>query len=301
MTRFYIHIGLPRCASTMIETVFLIPEEEGALRLGRSGILPLRRVKDALRAHADEPVWSDAFIDEIRATQIDALDLVSQARGLFVSEEGLTLTYHEETPPPDIDNRARCMLRLAGGFEPHIIMFVRNQVAYIESLYALHVQGGGIKYFLDFVNSLPMGVMDWHAVATSYANVFGRENMTVLPLEKDLYPSGGHSDFLSAFQAVLEVANPLPLSEVKVYNPSLPTLLLQVQQQINERIDREQAQIVADTIRSCFAGPAKQAIQPMSLFTPDQQQQVKSSFAESNKALFADYMPGFDPSFYLPA
>ena len=298
--KFFFHIGLPRCASTMIETEFLVPDHLGHDRLRASRILPLRNLHDALRQCAGKPTWEDPLIhwviDQCIAPHADD----PAADAFFSSDEGLTLTYSETTAPPDLNHRADSLARMLDGFEPTLILLVRNQVAYIQSLYGLYLQSGGTAEFPAFVNSLALGAMDWYAVAESYARVFGRERLVVLPFERDVYARSGapHADFLAALQATLCIAQPLALADVRTYNPSLPVVLMPVQQQINEALDRDSAIRVADIIRSSVT---RQAVAEASLFDADQANQVRRAFARSNAALFETFLPGYDGTSYQPA
>ena len=297
--KFFFHIGLPRCASTTIETVFLVPGNEGCDRLLESRIRPLRNLHDALRQFTAEPNWDDQFLgqvfDQCIAPDIDAPD----TDAFFCSDEGLTLTYSETLPPPNLNRRAERLARLLEQFDLTLIILVRNQVAYIQSLYGLHLQSGGTAEFPAFVNSLPLGALDWHAVAQAYANVFGRDRIVVLPFEREIHAAADtpHADFLEAFQGALGVKRPLASAEITSFNPGLPVVMMPVQQQINETIDRDSAIAVADIIRSSLT---KRAVIDATLFSPDQANQVRSAFARSNQALFETFMPAYDPAPYLP-
>lgn len=298
MKPFYFHIGLPRCASTTIETEFLMEENAGHGRLRAEGIKPLRNLHDALRSQAGTQ-WDDQLLAQIHS-QCLAPDLADpSAAGFFSSDEALTLTYSEVMTPPDLNARARALARLLIGTAPTLIMLVRNQPDYIVSLYGLHLQGGGSKEFPAFVNDLKLGALDWFAVAEAYAEVFGRDKVKVFPLETECYAGGRapYGDFIAAVQGVMGISRPLPLAEVKVYNPSLPTLMMPVQQQINAIVDQETARRIADIIRSSLKpGMVAKAY----LLAPDQENQVRTAFARSNRALFEAYMPEFDPGPYLP-
>lgn len=298
MKPFYFHIGLPRCASTTIETEFLIEGNAGHDRLRAEGIKPLRALHDALRSQAGTQ-WDDQLLEQIHGKFI-APDIADpSAAGFFTSDEALTLTYSEEMTPPDLDARARALARLMIGTDPSLIMLVRNQPDYIVSLYGLHLQSGGSKEFPAFVNDLKLGALDWFAVAEAYAGVFGRDRIKVFPLEAECYAGGQapYGDFIAAVQGVMGISRPLPLAEVKVYNPSLPTLMMPVQQQINAVVDPATARRIADIIRSSLKpGMVAKAY----LLAPEQANHVRTAFARSNRALFEAYMPDFDATPYLP-
>lgn len=298
MKKFYLHIGLPRCASTTIETAFLMPDEEGTRRLTDSRVEPLRGLHDDLRAAAFEPDWTTEFRDQLHARHLADSLANPHLAGLFTSEESLSLTYSEEGQPPDLTARAQFMHDLLQDFETTIFVVIRNQVSYIESLYGLHLQHGGTIEFIDFVNGLAMDTLNWHAIIQTYADVFGKDRMIVVPLEPAVYANSStrHLNFVDALQRMMMVTVPLPADDIKTFNPGLPRVLMPVQVQINQELDKASAIRVAEIIRTSLK---KGVIPDLPLFGQGQQDYIKSVFAETNRKVFEDFMPDFDPEAYL--
>ena len=299
MTRFYMHIGMPRCASTTIETAFLRPDYAPHGKLTAAGVRPIRELHDALRTAVTEPTWDDEFLIRVRQQCIDPF-LNEDCSAYFSSDEGLTLTYSEEGLKPDLAHRAQSWAKLMVGLDPVIILIVRNQPAYIESLYGLHLQNAGTSEFPNFVNSLPMGAMDWAAVVRTWSQVFGEDKIIVLPMEKSAYdhPDQPCDNFLDALQRIMGVESPVAADQISVFNPSLPKVLMPVQQQINEAIDKESAMRVAEIIRTSLT---PNAVANASLLGADHAQTVRALFKASNEHLFYHFMPNFNPVDYLPS
>jgi len=199
----YLHIGTHRTGTTAIQAMLRAKCSE----LASVGIfVPLpggSGEHDALSAHhsaatklaRDEPNNEplDALLDQLRRS-----DLTSAV----LSSENFELLYNV----PKTLERLAALVRLCG-YNCRIILYVRDQHRYVESLYAELVKHwiyhGFDSYFQKILNNGHL-TFDWWSccfeyarLADCFANIFGLDNVNVRP-----YPAGQDDawilrDFLS--------------------------------------------------------------------------------------------------------
>ena len=301
MKSIYLHIGLPRCASTLIETEFVYPGHLPYEAMKRSGVKPLMRLYKELRRGLSRPRWNDIFCNRLRDYHLTPLlgGEGDEVRGYFVTDEGLTHISDMVGEPSIFEDRARFCGKLFDGFQTTVLMMVRNQVSYIESLYGLHVQTGGTKNFDSYYADFPLDDFDWLPVVDAYAEVFGQENIKVFPLERQAYAAEDQplDDFVHGLLDAMDVDEKINGADLSVFNSSLDARLLPAQVEINRTFPPEIAKEV-QKILSIKAPKERGAAQ--NLLTEDQAQAIREKFAASNRELFARFMPGFSPVGYLP-
>ena len=292
MKSLYLHIGLPRCASTAIETEFVFPGRIPYEALRRSGVKPLIRLYKEFRRALATPRWNDVFGKRLRDYHLEPLltpGADEETRGYFVTDEGLTHISDLPGDPSIFADRARFCGKLFEGFKPLVLMMVRNQVSYVESYYGLHVQKGGTKSFDDYYADFPLDRFDWLPVADAYAQVFGEENVKVFPLERKLYGGPGlpYDDFIHALSATMGVEENINGDDLAMFNPSLDGRLLPAQVEINRAFGAEIAKGVLDIL---IAHVPKERGATLNLLTVEQGQAIREKFADSNKELFRRFM-----------
>ncbi|MEK9671617.1 MAG: hypothetical protein VW268_03820 [Rhodospirillaceae bacterium] len=322
---FYLHVGLQRCASTLIENVFFKPGHDVFDALRANGIQPLFELFLLLRDHAEDQYWTADAVDRLRAAEFHPLLANSDAAGFFLSDESLSLTCREHGPGIDVEARAHHLARLLDGFEARIILIVRDQASFIRSLYALHLQNLGAKDRDAFVADIPEDALDWRRLAMLYADVFGHDRVVVLPYNAGCYGADApFEDFMPAMQTSVGIPFPVPVPRTQLYNPSLMGEYFDVQRAANQalpidiatelsqllRAAREKAKPeavirvfrdkygtdVGDALREIYAAAS---FDRDGGFTEDAQRANLARFGAANRALFRDFMPDFDPAPFL--
>lgn len=298
MKTFHVHIGLPRCASTLIETMFLFPQHEGYRVLRESGILPLPRLFNELRRAYRSREWDDEFLGHLRDYHVAPL-LSHDTDTFFVSDEGLTGIDDEVDQPTHFRHRATFLANLLDGFQTRALLLVRKQPGFIVSMYALHLQNGGTLDFDAYLESFPVERLDWLAVAEVFADTIGEENLTVIPFEKALHPGNGSAatNFLDAVQESLGVTGPVRLEDLPLVNPSLapryfPAKLAENRATANGRQPKQSE--IPETVAAFEKSTGDKVI------ADDKAEEILTRFSNSNRQLFSRFMPGYDASFYQP-
>lgn len=182
MRKLFIHVGTHKAGSTTIQR-FLGDNED--LLVGHfyhfrnSYHLGARFMKNLVDIR-DVPVLRQ---------QLNDLGHLSGHDRLFFSGEGFF-----GRPDDGYANGGRCAALLrecTADFDVRIIVIVRQQIPFLESLYQQAVkQGGWTSSFGRYLDSVPWQRFDWNALITEgYERAFGRENVTVIPFESFSSPN----------------------------------------------------------------------------------------------------------------
>tara|TARA_B100000965_G_scaffold187258_1_gene156279 strand:+ start:27204 stop:28106 length:903 start_codon:yes stop_codon:yes gene_type:complete len=293
---FYLHVGLPRCASTLIEHAFFSPKHEGYRQLRSDGILPLQRLCMEFRRAYALAEWTEDQFSLLWDYHISPLHH-HDSPAFFTSDEGLTGIDDQAGHPLPYLDRAPFLTRLLNGFDVRIILLVRHQARYVVSMYGLHLQNGGTTDFATYVADFPVHRLNWLAVAEAFASAFGEDAVTVIPFDRELHPAkeGAPKDFMEAFQRSMNVSAPIPLSDMPLVNPSLRPEFFDAQLRLNrgEASSLEEG-AVPEGEAAHFNATGKS---PM---TETQSTAIMASMSDSNRELFARFMPQYDAGLYQP-
>ena len=248
----FIHVGLQRCASTLIEHAFQAPDQPVSRELRDRRILPLTDLHLFLRDRRADAFWTDAFVTEVRESYVLPVLEDENWRAAFLTEEGLSVTCLPDGPGIDVAARARHLKAMFDGLNVTVMLVVRDQVSFLRSLYALHLQNGGTSGFQDLADAIPDRALNWCALADIYAEVFGREGICVVPYNAEAYAGGDPqvTGFLAAMQSVMGIEAPQDVPRNHLYNPGIKTADLPLQLAANRGLVPELAARVSDLVRS---------------------------------------------------
>ncbi|MEH6645912.1 hypothetical protein [Sulfitobacter sp.] len=181
----YLHIGMPKCASTTIQNVLQTHADEFAAH----GKFYGRPANDKTKEQQGN---ATRLADDFRNGKTDRVDdtlefFLERDTDVILSSEvlvGLGNSVHAE---------ALVMRAAEKGFDTQIICYVRRQDQWIESDYKQHVKG--ISDWCEGIEALiarraKTHVLDYHWLLERWARSVSRDNITVVPLrhgQGDLY------------------------------------------------------------------------------------------------------------------
>lgn len=283
----YLHVGMPKCASTTIQDVLTrhanffaahgrfygISRHDHTQGQGNATALLAdmrgghsRRVREALdfflKRESEVVLSSEMFIGLARTTQAD--DLIALAR--------------------------------AKGFDCRLICFIRRQDHWIESDYKQHIKGW--SSWTEDIEALiqrrtKTRVLDYHWLLENWARSLGRENMSVVALEPcqaQHYPLDRFLQFLGVGSGMAPELTP------DRQNASPPTGLIEPMRFLKQALVAQGVtppdlpQLLS---RFLVAASAQLDVpQRRFLLTRERRAALLDSFAESNSALSRDYFAG---------
>ncbi len=294
MKTLHYHIGSERCGSTFIQTVF----NDAGLRENMAGAYSCVYDVDAylaLNELAPEIAADDPRLEDIRRRHF-ALHLDADHDQVFTTQEALLGLTHAPGRP----NRCREMCRvidiLAKGFETNLIIVLRRQDTFIESLYNQTIKRGETRDFDTFRGALPLDNYRWDRVVDVFADHFGADRVTVVPFEKRVLESAGHGNFVNGVFAAMGMSIKLRMETAPTINPSLSPRVLEIERLANRLLTPVEAHALADWFENNIP---KRPEDDHGLFSAVDRAALIERYRESNARLFAEYLPDYDPEDYL--
>jgi hypothetical protein len=229
-----LHIGTPRTGSTAIQ-IFCDTNRESLLQ--NNVLFPKTGFRAKLAGRGWRTPGHDDLIPALRNNYSTILeDLRSEiakypnARILLVSSENFSL--HPDMP--------KLVMKKFNYFDKIlIIIYLRRQDLYLESLYGEFISGGWYKtsvktkdFFLNY--KAPYGNIErnYYRLITNWSETFGKENIIVRPFEKEQWFEGDLiKDFFNS--AKLPWSDSFELHFRKTRNISLSTQVYKVLRELN--------------------------------------------------------------------
>ncbi len=283
--KLFLHIGSHKTGSTAIQQAF----KEGAQGPLGEGLVRLTECELVARATWD-PTEGDKIIAALRAK----ISKYPGKRFVMSSEEfsGNPLTGYADASV--MASRLRGVTR---DFDVTVIVFVRRQDDFIESLYTQMIHQGSFESFDEFMQKMRPGCMDWQALLESYAQVFGRENMVVRRYHPDFYP--GPDCLLKDFCDIVGV-NPEVLKQKlnAVRNQGYSTEAVELARICNPHLDKDHRKMLRKTLQKASPKPV---FQSYSYLNPEARQQFMTGYVESNEKVRREYFPEVSDTSLFPA
>lgn len=293
MKTIYFHVGSGRCGSTAIQGVFNEPIMKQVFAHNSLQYIP-EFYLDAgplspLKAF-EEATWAP-FIKKYFEPM-----LTSEHEGFFLTNENLMGVSYEATKENLYHNTQKLISYLAQGFNIKIIIVVRRQDTFIESLYNQLLKRGEQRAFSEFLEQFPRENHFWNKVADSYAEIFGHENIHIIPFEKQVIETSGLDDFFTGICRALGIQQSLNFSQLPTINPSLAPKVLELQQHANKILTKNEAHALSDWLEQNIA---KHHSAPHNLLSEEQRKEMIDYYAENNRILFEKYIPDCSPNYYV--
>lgn len=295
MKKFFCHIGSEKCASTLIESVFHgTPDIRN--HMSRHSVASLQAFHLEFRETQPFDSWQRRH-ETLRKKYIIP-ELSGPNDAVFYSEEAMLGLVHERGKPNQCDRRAKFLKHIVDGFEPHLIVLVRRQDGFIESMYNQMVKRGEMRPFKRYFATLPLENYEWDQVLDSFAAEFGADRIRVVPFDRQVRPrpAGRPNDVLNAIAEWIGLPAKFAFDKVPVMNPSLPLRFFPVQIAANRHLELEEAAAIADIMSQRFP---KKPSESLGLFSKIERKKLLARFRDSNKRLFARYLKDYDSAWFL--
>lgn len=230
----YAHIGYAKSASSWLQTN-LFPKHKDLFHLGRSLGFGKERENfdDTIRLF----LWNDiintpSFLwngKKIRDTLTQYFDLAEKRRVIAcgISQEMITNVL---TGKIDLTERANRLCEVFG-FDTKIIIVIRNQFSWIESLYKGMLKEGGLTltyeeflFYLYYEKDIsPLYTLFYDRVYEYYAGLFGANNIHVVPFE--IIKKYGIESFAEAVTTAIGVSPIENINKNKINDSPSPQIL----------------------------------------------------------------------------
>jgi hypothetical protein len=286
------HIGMPKCATTTIQS-FLA---ERATWLAAQGQVYEHHPDDRTRNQGNAAQLAAFAVAQDSARMAAHLGyFLRSGRDVVLSSEVLFDLWRQDRFVPLRDAVQRL------GYELCVVVYLKRQDLWIESDFKQHVKGrsdwaGSFEHLLE--RRLSRGTLNYHRLLGAWAAQVGREAMTVVPLN----PSQPQDFAVRRFLEIIGVAPPEGALGLAPQNVSPPAAMIEAARHIKAallarglsgpEIAPLLAQFMAQVPERALTGAAQE------ILSPKARRDLLDRCAASNAALAQEFLAGqvpFDP------
>jgi len=287
LKKLYFHVGSGRCGSTLIQAVF----NDGTVR--QIFTQHSRQYDPQIYLATGEIAHDETFIEDhwkpVRDKYFAPMHS-SEFEGFFITQENLLGMRSGKDEKNICDVSCEKISYLAEGFDPHIIIVLRRQDTYIESLYNQCIKRWELRDFKTFVDEFPRQNWHWADNIDTYARHFGRDKITVVPFESKVYANSGRTGFLDAVLMASGIAQRLQFNDLPLVNASLAPRAIEVQRVANKFLEKDEAHALANWFE---AHVKKKPDDPHKQMSDEIRNDILDYYRESNSRLCEEYLAEF--------
>ena len=168
-----------------------------------------------------------------------------------------------------------------------IIVYLRRQDDFVESLYTQSVLKDAHHSFDDFINSLPASAFDWYSLLSCYANFFGKENIIVRRYDKNYFLQS-NTNLLKDFLASLNFNSEEFLLENEIIQPNrgYNRESLEIARLCNSYLDDDEKILLGYILQHVSA---KFPFEPYFFFNKKDRMTFLSKYFDSNRKVLKEY------------
>lgn len=283
----YFHVGSGRCGSTLIQALFNEKMMHDVFAQHKRKYDPNIYLDTGLISH-DETFIKDHW-RPIKEKYF--APMASQPfDGFFVTQENILGMRSEKNQRNICDVSCEKIAYLAEGMQVKVIIVLRRQDTYIESLYNQCVKRMETRDFDTFVADFPKENWHWIDNIDVYAKNFGRENVTIVPFESKVYEGADYTGFIDAILVAAGITTRITFNNLPLANPSMAPRALEVQRFANQHLTETEAHALANWFEGHIV---KQPEDPHKLMSDQVRAEILDTFRESNRRLCSEYLAAY--------
>ena len=158
-----------------------------------------------------------------------------------------------------------------------IIVYLRRQDDFIESLYTQSIHLGGHKTFDEFISDFNEDAFHWDKLLNSYAGVFGKENIIVKRYHKSFLPE--NDSLIKEFGTILNSNVLMSFNKTNPRNRGISRDALEITRITNQYLNSEDQYL----LRSIFQeSNAKQPFESYAYMDSERRKSYLKRFSKSN-------------------
>lgn len=293
--RLVLHIGAHKTASSLVQATL----RRDAAELRARGLDAVHR----------QPIMNSSFHEGVRELvqgksrphspdddRRSFAELVDGTQGnVLLTNEDFFETFNRPQFYQHIGPALEHVCDVVGTRDVRVVLYVRNQIDYVESLFMHHIHLGHQRDFDTFLAKYLDFDLSWKRVLDDIASVVGRENVVGIPYES--IKRVGASDFYQTFLSVCGITDPtgLAISEDESLdrsaNRSYSQDALEIASVVNPLLDKEGR----NALRKFLQRKYSTATHPRAVLVPDgQRREIRERLRPDNERLFAEYLSDWD-------
>ncbi len=292
----HFHVGSGRCGSTLLQVILNLPAVHEMLKtFGYKSDLAIYINSGPLTYHGMQK-FVEAEWREFRHQHFLPFR-TEPYRHLIATQENFFGVNHEPGSVNTCEEACKLVSYLTETCLVRIVIVLRRQDTFIESLYNQLLKTGETRPFEQYLDEFPLDNLKWDTVVDTYANHFGADNVTVIPFEKPVVKTAKFTSFVSAFFSAIGI--PVPVSfgeEMRVINASLAPRTMEVQRVANMHLSAKEAHGLANWF---VENINKRPDERYSLIGDEKRKELLAYYRTSNENLAAKYLSKYDAGYYI--
>jgi hypothetical protein len=282
MDKLYIHIGTHKTGTTTVQKYL----RENNHKLEDEGITFLYKPNAFLRLGTIE-IIEKKFIEK----GIDELENWIRSKkpngiSTFISShEDLSGGWRTGYKNSHMVAKNLQMMLSELGLDIQIIVYLRRQDSFIESLYTQSVQSGNPNNFDDFLKSYDDDSFNWYNLISNYAECFGKERIHIHTYEKNRLSRP--ESILNEFGEIIGSDFLQSYIKLEARNQGYTRDALEIAKLTTPYISREENEHLRNVFQQINS---KQPFESYTYFNPDQRAGYLSKYEISNNKLAKEYL-----------
>ena len=271
MKNLYLHIGTHKTGTSAIQ-------------------MTLHNINDTLKSMdyrwIEESYWLYKRFtpEEINGvvSYIESLTLFPQ-RNLIFSSEGYSGGLAHDVAI--VEQKAEILGKILSGFNVKVILYLRRQDQFIESMYSQGIHEGNCYTFEQYINeAIDYKNLDWQKLIDIFALHFGDKNIIVRPYEQNqFYQNNIINDFFSC----IGLKDKIQFSQLPKFNKSYSHRSVRIARYMNSILSTQEEK---DQIRSILQNiDTKEVFDKHVYMKPEKRQEIMKYFEDSNTHVSRNY------------
>lgn len=173
----------------------------------------------------------------------------------------------------------------ASDYDVKFVLYVREQVTYLESWYMQQVHTGKAVSFDDYWHNIREKDFDWLSVVDAASARFGKENIIIKPYESitNIGSRGYLEDFLRSTCGIVNIGE----YDVESQNRSFSSIAMEMALYFYPKINDEEKKVLRGFLQKNFSTRTHKR---PTLMSDEQRDEVRSLYKDRNRILFENYM-----------
>jgi len=287
----YLHIGTHKTGSTAIQKA--LQHNRHLLKKDGFIYLPLPGCVRSLASSRElDKKFTHSFKEEINR------HIKKHRKGnlcFLMSWEGFS--GDPATGYNDTDIIAKHLKEATAHIHVTIVVYLRRQDDFIESMYTQEIHEGGSIPFKEFINSYPKKPFDWNQLLHHYSKHFGKDNILVRKYDRASLPK--KNSLLEDFSTAIGLSGKyLAKTEVTLTpNCGYSRDALEIAKLCNPHLNNEERSFLRRMLQKTSS---KQPFEAYSFWTQTEREQFLSQYTASNCLVVENYFNNLSCELFSP-
>jgi hypothetical protein len=269
-----IHVGTHKTGTTTIQDFLRANRRwfrtEGYLYIGSPLLFKMFKNRS----------YNSDLVSECKKTFAVKTTAFNRNKKFFISCENLSGDPWDGYKNSDII--AEMLRDIFPNFDVKIVLYLRRQDLFIESLYVQYIQQGGVLSFDEYYNNVSVGVdFNWLNLVEGFSKIFGKSALTIRVFETENMIS---HDLITDFCSTLNI---IPhIEERSAKNVSYARDILEYARLSNRHLGSSAKKSLRRQLQALAVGYDSKKY---SYLSEEKRKDLIERYAHSNKELFSEY------------